>query len=174
MGGARERTRRRKIREYVISRDGLICCYCNIILIPENVTLDHIVPESKKGTFNSTNLTVSCHDCNHDRGDIPFFDYCKNFNFSEEKILKYKILYSSNLKIKVLNIAKEECITNDEEIPLILIRKACHILKIKCVDFSDYEKEYQFDIRFSEMSERRKIKFTFEQLIKIIEGDSEI
>lgn len=171
--GAQERRRQKRIREYVINRDGSLCCYCDKILTPETVTMEHIVPDSKRGTFNTTNLTVSCSECNNRRGNKPFFEYCKQFNWSQEKISKYKKMYFNNLRIKVLNIAKEECLIEDEVIPYDIIKRACHVLKIKHMDFSDYEKLYQFEIRFDQPSERKKIKYCFEQLIRIIEADSE-
>lgn len=171
--GFQERKRQKRIREYVIKRDGLICCYCNDQLTLETVTMEHIVPDSRRGTFNTTNLTVSCSDCNNRRGNKPFFEYCKQFNFPQYKIDKYKKLYFNNLRIKVLNIAKEECIKTDRVMPIAVIKSACDILKIKGMDFSDYENVYQFDIRFNEVCDRKKIKYCFEQLIKIIEGDSE-
>ena len=164
---------RQKIKEYIINRDGYTCCYCNTILSYQQITLEHIVPDSKGGTFNSTNLTVSCYYCNNRRGNQNFFDYCKNFNFPEEKVNKYKKLYFNNLKIKVLNIAKEECLVSEEAVPLEIISQACQILKIKTMSFSDYESFYYFEIRFIDICERKKIKYCFEQLIRIIEGDSE-
>jgi hypothetical protein len=169
--GASEHRRLKRIREDVISRDGLICCYCEVSLTLENVTMEHIVPDSKRGTFNSTNLTVSCAPCNNKRGNQPFFSYCKKFNWSDKKMEKYRTLYFNNLKIKILNIAKERCLIVDNMIPLNIINDACQILKIKKVDFSPYENMYQFDIKFSEMCDRKQIKFCFEQLIKIIESD---
>src|SRR5579871_2292689 len=129
--GAQERKRQRKIKEYVINRDGMLCCYCDKVLTPETVTMEHIVPDSKRGTFNTTNLTVSCSECNNRRGNRPFFEYCKQFNWSEDKIAKYKRMYFNNLRIKVLNIAKEECLIEEEVIPYSIIKKACHVLKIK-------------------------------------------
>lgn len=171
--GAQERRRQKRIKEYVINRDGMICCYCDKVLTPETVTMEHIVPDSKRGTFNTTNLTVSCSDCNNRRGNKPFFEYCKKFNFSEDKLDKYKRMYFNNLRIKVLNIAKEECLQDNEVVPLDIIRQACQVLKIKSMDFSDYENMYQFEIKFSELSDRKKIKYCFEQLIRIIEADSE-
>ncbi len=74
--GAQERRRQKRIRESVIVRDGLVCCYCDIPLTLETVTMEHIVPGSKRGTFNTTNLTVSCAECNNKRGNQPFFEYC--------------------------------------------------------------------------------------------------
>jgi hypothetical protein len=176
--GAQERRRQKKIKEYVINRDGMMCCYCDKVLTPETVTMEHIVPDSKRGTFNSTNLTVSCSFHNNQRGNKNFFEYAKQFNFPPDKIEKYRRLYFNNLKIKVLNIAKEECLpksvdANDLALPLDIIRQACHILKIKTLDFSDYESTYQFDIKFNEISDRKRIQFCFEQLIRIIESDSE-
>lgn len=170
--GIHERARQKRIRQYVVERDGSLCCYCDKVLTEETITLDHIVADSKRGTFNTTNLTVSCSECNNRRGNKPFFDYCKQFNWPLDKIEKYKKLYFNNLRIKVLNIAKEECLKDDLVIPSALIKHACKILKIKEMDFSDYEKLYSFDISFNETCDRKKIKFTFEQLIRILEADS--
>jgi hypothetical protein len=170
--GAPERKRQKRIKEYVIDRDGMLCCYCDKVLTTDTVTMEHILPDSKRGTFNTTNLTVSCADCNNRRGNKPFFEYCKQYNWDPSKLDKYKRLYFNNLKIKVLNIAKEECLHEDEVVPISIIKRACQVLKIKGMDFSDYEKVYSFDIRFDEVCDRKKIKFTFEQLIRIIEADS--
>jgi len=167
-----DKKRLKRIKNDVIERDGMICCYCDTVLTLETLTLDHIVPDSKRGTFNSTNLTVSCKTCNNNRGNKPFFEYCKKFKFSEDKINKYKRLYFNNLKIKVLNIAKEECLKSDCAIPKKLINKACQILKIKPISFANYEKEYPLNIDFSTSCRRREIKFCFEQLIRIIEVDT--
>ncbi len=176
--GAQERKRQKRIKEHVISRDGLVCCYCCKPLTIETVTMEHIVPDSRRGTFNTTNLTVSCSDHNNQRGNKPFFDYCKKFNWTEEKINKYKNLYFNNLKIKILNIAKEECLPkavnlDGQAVPNELIQQACRVLKIKGVDFTDYENTYQFEIQFSDLSDKKRIKYCFEQLIRIIEADSE-
>lgn len=176
--GAQERKRQKRIKEYVINRDGLICCYCDKPLTLETVTMEHIVPDSRRGTFNTTNLTVSCSEHNNQRGNKPFFDYCKKFNWPLDKLDKYKTLYFNNLKIKILNIAKEECLPkaingNEQATPNVIIQQACQVLKIRGMDFSDYEKTYQFEIKFNEMSDRKRIKFCFEQLIRIIEADSE-
>lgn len=164
--------RERKIRNYVIARDGTSCCYCGKELSYDEITMEHIVPDSKRGTFNTTNLTVSCGPCNNKRGNTSFFKYCKKFNWSEEKLDKYRRLYFSNLKIKVLNIAKEELIRSKTEVPSDLITQACNVLKIKNVYFTEYEHLYNFEMDFGEPADRKQIKYCFEQLIKIIESES--
>lgn len=170
--GAQERKRQKKIREYVINRDGLVCCYCDKKLPLIDVTMEHIVPDSKRGTFNTTNLTVSCYDCNNERGNKPFFDYVKNFDFDDRKISKYKKMYFNNLRIKVLNIAKEECLKDEQAVPKDLIKQSCQILKIKNMDFSDFENIPDVEIKFNDLCHRKKIKFCFEQLIRMIEAES--
>jgi hypothetical protein len=164
--------KRKRIKNFVIIRDGLQCCYCNIPLTMESLTLEHIVPDSKRGTYNSTNLTIACGPCNNFRGSKPFFEYIKKYNFQPDKIKKYKKLYFNNLKIKVLNIAKEELLKRDSEIPNSLIIEACKILKIKGVDISKFFTLYNFDINLNELTSRSKIKYTFEQIIHLIENDS--
>jgi hypothetical protein len=163
--------RLKRIKHDVIERDGLLCCFCDKVLTMETMTLDHIVPDSKRGTFNATNLTVACKDCNQRRGNQSFFVFCREFNFPEEKIAKYKTLYFNNLKIKVLNIAKGTCLKRDTAIPKKLIVQACKILKIKTMDFTDYERIYALGINFSEECPRKDIMFVFAELIRIIEAE---
>jgi hypothetical protein len=170
--GARERKRQQRIKSQVIARDGLVCCYCEKDLLLNEVTMEHIVPDSLRGSFNSTNLTVSCRACNNRRGNKPFFLYCKQYNFSNYKLQKYKKLYLNNLKIKVLNLAKEVCLQSDQAIPNELIKQACGILKTNQVDFLEFPLPEDFEINFDELCDRKKIKYCFEQLIRIIEAHS--
>jgi hypothetical protein len=166
-----DHNRLRRIRQRVIDRDGLVCCYCDEFLLLEQVTMDHIVPVSRRGTYNATNLTVACSDCNNNRKSQSFFQFCKKFNWSNAKFQKYKNLYDSNLKIKILNIAKEICIEDPNDVvPAFIINKACLTLKIDDIDFSQYLK--QFDMQANQSYTRKKIKCTFENIIKIIEDET--
>ena len=163
--------RLKKIRKKVIDRDGLICCYCENFLLLNDVTMEHIVPISKRGTFNTTNLTVACKSCNNKRDNQPFFKFCKNFSWSQSKIDKYKKLYYDNLKIKILNIAKEFCIEDIEKvIPEEIITKSCLTLKVKSANFDSYFKVVGLDSK--EIYTRKVIKFSFEEIIKIIEAET--
>ena len=164
--GTEKRKRYKRIREVVTARDGLFCCYCNKELTIDTVTLDHIVPESLSGGFNVANLTVSCYECNNKRGNQPFFEYCKQYNFSEQKLEKYKILYLNNLRIKILNVAKEEILNEDQAVPAILIEQACTYLQVEILDFTIISSS--LEINFYQAYDRRQIKYYFEQLIKII------
>lgn len=53
-------------------RDSFQCCYCNVSLkcaAPSDITLDHLIPVSKMGSNESTNLITSCRACNSARGN---------------------------------------------------------------------------------------------------------
>lgn len=162
-------TKEKRIRQDVIARDGLTCCYCDKSLLLKEVTMDHIVPHSKRGQFNVTNLTVSCAPCNNNRHSIDFFLYAKKFNWDKRKIKKYRRLYINGLKIKVLNLAKEKFLVTEYATPNELIVQACQLLKIKSISLDEYKEH--FHIKYDELNPRNTIIFSFENLIKIIASD---
>ncbi len=51
-------------RENVYIRDNFTCQYCAKKLGPKHLTLDHVVPASKSGPKNWTNMVAACRDCN--------------------------------------------------------------------------------------------------------------
>lgn len=51
-------------RENVYIRDNYTCQYCGNQLPPRQLTLDHVVPASKNGKKNWTNVVSACRDCN--------------------------------------------------------------------------------------------------------------
>ncbi len=51
-------------RHEVFERDKWTCQYCGDKVSPENVTLDHFVPQSKGGEHNMDNLRTCCLVCN--------------------------------------------------------------------------------------------------------------
>jgi hypothetical protein len=162
----------KRIKKRVIDRDGLICCYCGIELTINKITMDHIIPESQSGVFNYCNLTVSCRDCNHERGDQSFFEFSKQFNFSSKKLEKYNILYIANIRIRILNVAKSNFLIEEFEIPIIIIGKACDSLNFQNISFEEYY-PYSDGMDFNSEQEKKKISTCFNKLIKIIEQVSD-
>lgn len=66
----RRKVKRRKFtaQEYMLvaGRDGTICRRCGS---KEELTLDHIIPISKGGTYHPKNLQILCKRCNSKKKD---------------------------------------------------------------------------------------------------------
>lgn len=56
-------------RKNIFLRDGGRCMYCGQRFIPQELTLDHIVPRSRGGSNAWDNLVACCQKDNHRKGD---------------------------------------------------------------------------------------------------------
>lgn len=66
------RARRKRRIKAVVERDGsLHCLWCRTELRRHSpdLTLDHVIPRGRGGSFGPANSVVACLDCNHERGD---------------------------------------------------------------------------------------------------------
>lgn len=54
-------------RQNVLHRDNYTCQYCGVAR--QNLTIDHIIPKSKGGTDDWTNIVTACNKCNTKKGD---------------------------------------------------------------------------------------------------------
>lgn len=52
----------------LLARDDFKCKYCSQRLSERAVTIDHIVPTSRKGRHEWTNVVASCKPCNNKKG----------------------------------------------------------------------------------------------------------
>lgn len=53
-------------RNNLFRRDNGVCQYCGS---SKQLTIDHVIPRSKGGKSNWTNLVTACHRCNVNKGD---------------------------------------------------------------------------------------------------------
>lgn len=51
-------------RKNVFIRDEFCCQYCNKKIIPQWLTIDHIIPKSRGGPTNWINVVTACKKCN--------------------------------------------------------------------------------------------------------------
>ncbi len=65
----RRNSRLKFSRENVYLRDNYTCQYCGTQFAPKDLTLDHVVPASKNGRKDWTNVVAACRDCNHRKGN---------------------------------------------------------------------------------------------------------
>lgn len=63
------------IRLQIAARDGLVCHYCRVTVKPSSFTVDHIVPVTKGGTDNLSNLVACCRSCNSKKGVKNYHDF---------------------------------------------------------------------------------------------------
>ena len=56
-----------EIREYLLEKWGRKCAYCGKTGLPLQV--EHIVPKSRGGSNRASNLTLSCQECNREKGN---------------------------------------------------------------------------------------------------------
>ena len=56
-------------RKNIFLRDNYTCQYCGKKSEPKSLTCDHIVPRSRGGTAEWTNIVTSCLPCNLKKGD---------------------------------------------------------------------------------------------------------
>lgn len=56
-------------RQSIFERDNHTCQYCGTQLPKSQLTIDHVVPQSRKGADTWENLTVACVPCNVRKGN---------------------------------------------------------------------------------------------------------
>lgn len=63
-----------RFRKTIIAAWGGRCAYCDEVL-GRNATLDHIIPRSKGGETQATNLVACCLSCNSHKSSHPVFEW---------------------------------------------------------------------------------------------------
>lgn len=56
-------------RKNIYQHYGFKCCYCGGKFKTENLNLDHVIPRSKGGPTDWTNIVTACIPCNSKKGD---------------------------------------------------------------------------------------------------------
>lgn len=54
-------------RQNIFKRDGFACQYCGTT---KNLTIDHVIPRSKRGRSTWKNMVTACKTCNAKKGDL--------------------------------------------------------------------------------------------------------
>lgn len=72
---------RKEKRLAIYMRDGFRCIYCNrhFERMKDRLQLDHLIPWSKGGTNDESNLVTCCKPCNVARGDQTVEEFVHQF-----------------------------------------------------------------------------------------------
>ena len=83
-------------RSNILLRDMYTCQYCNTVLSPAKLTLDHVVPRHHGGKTKWDNIVSSCADCNHKKSHHDHMKpknepYRPNYYDMASKRMKYPV-----------------------------------------------------------------------------------
>ena len=56
-------------RKNILLRDGGVCQYCGVEFRFEELTIDHVIPLSRGGRDQWSNVVAACKDCNRRKGN---------------------------------------------------------------------------------------------------------
>ena len=79
-------------RQYVYKKYNGTCVYCGQSVMFPYMTVDHIIPLSKGGTNEFSNLQLTCQKCNRIKGDLKtedFFTHIKAILAWNQKLNNY-------------------------------------------------------------------------------------
>jgi 5-methylcytosine-specific restriction endonuclease McrA len=56
-------------RKNLYLRDNFTCAFCDDVFDTQDLSIDHVIPKSRGGKNEWTNLVTACNPCNWDKGD---------------------------------------------------------------------------------------------------------
>lgn len=64
-----------EVREYLLTKFGRTCVYCKGKRGDVHLEVEHIIPRSRGGSNRVSNLTIACHTCNQEKGNLTAEEY---------------------------------------------------------------------------------------------------
>ena len=101
----------REVQFKVIRRDNNTCQICSKTVLDKDIQFDHIIPWSKGGSSDESNIRILCPECNRKRGNDFESEYLvKDYSELVNGLLEItqEMLYDVILSILVINKLKME------------------------------------------------------------------
>ena len=102
--------RNKSLKEKILEKQGNCCHYCGKKLEADEITIDHLLPRSRGGKTDKSNLAICCGKCNSEKSSMTEQEYWKYLeikklltNEKEIKALK-RLILKDYFSIKNLNI----------------------------------------------------------------------
>lgn len=93
------------VRFKVLERDSFTCQYCGRSAPDVVLHVDHVVPVSKGGSNDPSNLVTACETCNLGKSDMEI-----NQDYEEERrAVKERVRNIDRLNVVVANLTAEWC-----------------------------------------------------------------
>jgi hypothetical protein len=74
------------VRKEIYTRDNYTCQYCGKKFSWENLSIDHIIPLTEKGTDEIINYVTSCQACNKLKGSMSLNEFAKTMNIQVDAL----------------------------------------------------------------------------------------
>ena len=137
----------------ILQRDNFKCAYCGKVAAETELEVDHIMPRSKGGSDEETNLVTACFQCNRGKRDRNIITNKKEKGINEiEQMAIDAHLKENRFKIKSLGVIRYFLNATDNKTELNIrsraalkgyARKYDEELICECIDISI--ERYLFD-----------------------------
>ena len=94
-----------EVKEYLLDKWDRKCAYCKIENVPFET--EHVIPISRGGTNRISNLTIACHQCNQEKGNLT----AAEFGHPEVQIMAKKSLKVATF----MNVVRSRLVDNIKE-----------------------------------------------------------
>lgn len=94
-----DKRKKKTYKRYVYIRDGKECFFCHKELFFKQVSLDHYLPKSNKGSDDIFNLVCSCKRCNKFKGHKLPEDYSEVLVRQFRQAVEDEMIKASAIKI---------------------------------------------------------------------------
>lgn len=100
-------------RDALMRRDRCMCAYCGQLFRERDLTLDHVMPESRGGKTSWMNLVAACGPCNNrkdcrtpEEARMPLLYVPYVPNLYEEFILSNRVILADQFEFLVARVSK--------------------------------------------------------------------
>lgn len=100
---------------YIYNRDNKECYFCKKPLEFNQITFDHYLPKSKKGTMDVFNLVICCKKCNKLKGNRVPDNYTDTILEMFLRAVRDDKIKGCNLRISQKDLRKELLMVNKFE-----------------------------------------------------------
>lgn len=100
------------MKELVYSKKGYRCFYCGKVLQKEQITIDHLIPQTIGGPTITNNLVPACKRCNEEKNSMTEVQY-EEYLCKPTPAKKREYVQEAHLENELLKAEKEFGFLND-------------------------------------------------------------
>lgn len=102
------------MRDKIIARDGGMCVYTGVPLLPSEIAIDHVVPRSKGGASKPHNLVSMDAKLNSLKSDLTVEEFCKIANL-DIRVIRERLSNSLSKSINTPHVQDKDNTGQEED-----------------------------------------------------------